>query len=122
MKFTFHRDRVIATTKGHCLRFVKGVPTEVPALVYDEVIAAGGIPESEIPEDPVVVKAKGPQDPAERELELTCAFETILLRNKREDFTAGNVPHLKAVNAALGWEVDAKERDIAWVKFRTKEA
>ena len=121
MKFTFHRDRVVATTKGHVVSFKKGVPTEVPELIYDEIVAAGGIPESEVPEDPVKLQAKGPTDPAEREMEIFIAFETIVTRGKREDFTAGGAPHIKAVNAELSWDLDSKERDAAWVKFKTKE-
>jgi len=120
MKFTFPRDRVVATTKGHVVSFKKGVPTEVPSLIYDEIIAAGGVPDDEVPEDPVKNLAKGPVDPAEREMELFIAFETIVTRGKREDFTAGGAPHIKAVNAELGWDVDSKERDTAWVKFKTK--
>ncbi len=122
MKFTFPRDRVVATTKGHVIGFKKGVPMEVPPMIYDEVIAAGGVPESEVPEDLDKTLAKGPVDPAEREMELFIAYETILARGKREDFTAGGAPHIKAVNAELGWDVDSKERDTSWMKFKTKEA
>ncbi len=120
MKFTFQRDRVVATTKGHVVSFKKGVPTEVPAMIYDEVIAAGGVPDDEVPEAPAKLAARGPVATAERELELFIAFETIVARGKRDDFTAGGAPHVKAVEAELGWDVDSKERDTTWVKFKTK--
>lgn len=119
MNFIFHRDRVIASTSGHILGFKKGVPTHVPPEAIKDVIAAGGMPEDET-FDPDPPKGSGPQeptDPTERQLALFTAFETLIKRNRREDFTAGGMPHQKALAVELGWPVAAKERDAAWVEF-----
>ena len=123
MKFVLHRTRTICSVQGHAIEFIKGQLTHVPPSMHAEVMAAGAIPEHEI-EDPELGKdeAREPTDPQERQNELFNAFEAITLRGRREDFTAAGAPHAKALEAALGWRVEAKERDTAWVAFKTKES
>ena len=120
MKFVMLRNRTIASTLGHSIEFVKGVPTFVPPELYSEVIAAGAAPEEEIPEEELPRKSNEPVAADEREMELFIAFETIVTRNRREDFTAGGTPNVTVLAQELGWTVPTKERDIAWVKFRNK--
>jgi hypothetical protein len=121
MKFVFNRARTVSSKYGHVIFFDKGVPTHVPPEMYQEVLAVGGNPESEIDLDPP--KPDGPEeptDPVAREAALFSAFESLSLRGKREDFTAGGQPHQKALAKELGWEVSSKERDLMWVKFKTQ--
>jgi hypothetical protein len=122
MKFVFQRNRVVASLYGHVLDFKKGVPTHVPPECYAEVVAAGGIPEDgeELDLDPPKKEAKQePVDPVSRKKAIFDAFETLSLRGKRTDFTAGGAPHGKALEAELGWNVSNKERDLLWVEFQT---
>jgi hypothetical protein len=70
-------------------------------------------------EKPRVVE---PVDPQEREAALFTAFERMVTENKRGHFTAGGLPHMRALANILGWEVDAKERDEAWAKFQKGDA
>ena len=86
--------------------------------MYAEVIAAGGVPESEIPDDEMPKGAKTPEELIEREAAMFKAFEAIVLRGTREDFTAGGAPHSSALSRELGWTVNGKERDAAWAKFK----
>ncbi len=118
MKFIMLRNRIVASTLGHAIRFEKGVPTLVPPEMYNEVIAAGGAPETEIPEADLPPKSNEPVAADEREMELFIAFETIATRNRREDFTAGGVPRPDVLAKELGWPVPVKERDTAWAKFK----
>ena len=121
MKFVFARNRVVSSKFGHVIEFPKDVPTHVPPEMYQEVLAVGGVPEDDIDLDPP--KTEGvdePVDPAAREAALFAAFEALALRNKREEFTAGGQPHQKALAKELGWTVSNKERDLMWVKFKTK--
>ena len=120
MKFIMLRNRVVVSTLGHAIEFKKNEPVFVPREMYDAVIAAGAVPEEEIPEDELPPKSNEPTAADERELALFIAFETIVSRGKREDFTAGGLPHTKALTQELGWTVPNKERDVAWVKFKTK--
>ncbi len=121
MRFVLHRNRTIASTCGLSIEFKKGEPALVPPAMYAEVIAAGGIPESEIPEDEKPPAPNTPEAAAEREAALFAAFKKIATRNNSQDFTAGGMPHLTVLNGETGWRVEAKERDAAWVKFLAAE-
>ena len=123
MKFVLHRNKVIASTMGLAIEFEKGVPTFVPPNMYQEVIAAGGVPESELTDEELKTGNPGELlDPAERKAALMTAFEQIVLRNIREEFTAGGTPHNAVMAKELGWSVSAKERDIAWAEFKADKA
>ncbi len=116
MRFVLMRDKVVATKQGHFLRFEKGVPTFVPPQLWDDVLAAGGFPEEEIPE-PTGPKTVDPTDPVERSGLIQAAIEIIATRNRREDFSAGGSPHAKVLSTELGFPVTPKERDVEWTKF-----
>lgn len=125
MKFVFPRDRVVSSVYGHVIHFRKGVPTHVPPEMHREVAAVGGVPEdgAEFDFDPEP-QAKGviePTAPDERRAAIFAAFEAMVLRGKREDFTAGGQPHPKALARELGWSLSNKERDLEWVAFQTAE-
>ena len=122
MKFMMHRNRTIVSTSGHAIEFKKGELTHVPPSMYDEVMAAGAVPEEELdldPKDPDAVVE--PTDPSARRQALFEAFETVALRGRREDFTASGAPHAKVLSDLLGWTVQNKERDAAWAAFKTKD-
>jgi hypothetical protein len=120
MKFMLPRNRTIASTCGIAIEFKKGELHLVPPAMYAEVIAAGGVPETELADDELPGKPATPEAVAEREAALFKAFEKLSLRNTRTDFTAGGMPHLGVLKEETGWSVEAKERDAAWVKFQAK--
>jgi hypothetical protein len=117
MKFMLSRNRTIASTCGISIEFKKGELHLVPPAMYAEVIAAGGVPEGELTEDELPEGAATPEALAEREAAMIAAFEKIVLRNERGEFTAGGMPHSAVLARELGWAVQAKERDAAWIKF-----
>lgn len=120
MKFTLNRDFTVASTMGHAVEFLKGVPTHVPPALYAEVQAVGAIPEDDLPEEPSAPGVNEPTDPGARKEALFAVFDTIALRGKREEFTAGGAPHNAVLAKELGWVVSSKERDIAWAEFKIK--
>jgi len=122
MKFVMHRNRTIVSTSGHAIEFVKGELTHVPPSMYEEVMAAGAVPEEELDLDPKTnPEIVEPTDPSVRQQAIMEAMETVTLRGKREDFTAAGAPHAKVLSTIVGWTVHNKERDTAWVAFKTKE-
>lgn len=122
MKFVFHRARTVSSVFGHSIAFEKGVPTHVPPEMYREVMAVGGVPEDELDLDkPAPTGPQEPVDPVERKAAIFAAYEAMALRNKREEFTAGGQPHLKALAKQLGWSVADKERDLTWAEFKTAD-
>ncbi len=122
MKFVLHRNRTIVSTSGHAIEFVKGELTHVPPSMYEEVMAAGGVPESELDLDPKTnPEVDEPQDPTARQAAMFEAFEKIVLRGKRDDFDASGSPHIKVLSEMLGWEkIHTKERNTAWAAFQNK--
>lgn len=119
MKFVLHRNRVVASTMGLSIHFKKGEPSYVPPFMYPEVIAAGGVPEEELDDDDLKTgNPNKPSDPDAQTLAIFEVFEKLALRNVREEFTAGGQPHLSVLAKELGWNVTAKERDVAWAEFR----
>jgi hypothetical protein len=119
MKFTMQRDRVVVSTLGHTIEFKKGVAIEVPPILWELVQQHGAVPEEEIPE-PEKPKTIVPTDPAERSGLIQLAIESIVTRNRREDFTAGSTPHARVLSDELGWQVSPKERDAEWLKFQQR--
>jgi hypothetical protein len=117
MKFAMPRNRTISSTCGISIEFKKGEYHLVPPAMFAEVIAAGGVSEEEVPESALPKDMTSPEALDEREKAMFKAFEAIVLRNVREDFTAGGMPHNTAVARETGWSVQAKERDAAWIKF-----
>ena len=120
MRFMLPRNRTISSTCGLSIEFKKGQMHLVPPAMYDEVIAAGGVPESELEEDELPPKPITPEAQAEREKKLFEVYAKIAKRNARNDFSAGGQPHLSVLQRELGWEVTTKERDSTWVKFLGK--
>ena len=116
MNFILHRNRTVASTCGLSIEFKKGVPTLVPPAMFNDVIAIGAVPEEELNESDLPPKPASPEQLAEREAAMFKAFDVIVKRASRDDFTAGGVPHNTVLGRELGWSVQAKERDAAWVK------
>lgn len=119
MKFVLHKTRVVASTMGLAIEFEKGVPMFVPPYMYNEVLAIGAVPESELAEDDLKTGNPGEiVEPVARKEAIMKALEAIALRNVREEFTAGGAPHNAVLAKELGWPVPAKERDTSWAEFK----
>lgn len=122
MKFVLNRNYVLASVMGHSIRFEKGVPTHVPSECHREAVAIGAISEEEIEmEDKKPEDVQEPTDPEVRRKAVFGAFEQLVLRNSRDDFTAGGAPHGKAIKAILGWALNNRDRDALWQEFQTAE-
>lgn len=122
--FTLHRDYILRTTKGHSIEFKKGQKAWVPPMCVPDVVAIGAVADNA--EDGDVLPAEvAPQrfiEGAEREKLIHDAFEKLIARNERGDFTASGMPHAKKVEAIVGFEVSNKERDTAWMAFTAAKA
>lgn len=118
MKFTYHRNHVLASVLGLSVEFKKGVPTHVPPELYNEAVAIGAVPEDEIQDEKPAVKTNEPTDPNKRKEDIFAAFDMLALRNERTDFTAGGAPRDQVLESILGWKLSAKERDALWTEFK----
>lgn len=121
MKFTLNRDKTICSTMGYSIAFEKGVATHVPPAMWAEVLAAGGQPEDELPEEKKA-DTREPQDPNARKALIMATFEQLILSAKREDFAGTGVPHVKSLTALMGFTIDGKERDTLWQEYKVAAA
>ncbi len=121
MLFTLNRNKTVASNTGHTIAFIKDKPVSVPREMWSEVRAIGAVPQEEIIDEEVKRGAE-PADSGQREKMIMEAMKALVLRNKRGDFTANNVPHTKPLALLLGFEVDHRERDVMWKKVQLAEA
>ena len=113
---TLNRTFTLNTTKGHSIEFVKGKSVYVPPAVYGDAIAIGAFPSDgsePTPLDEDVIRSEI-TDPAERAQMISMAFDVLVERNGRGDFTAAGVPTAAAVTAETGFKVQNKEVVQAW--------
>ena len=115
--FTLQRNYALSTTKGHSVNFKKGERTWVPLSIVQEAMSIGAIPEEPIdilsPEQEAL---KEPTDAKRREV-VFAAFEKLMLRAGRGDFTASGQPHPKKLEEIVGFEMDQKEREALWTAY-----
>ncbi len=118
--FTLHRSYTLRTTKGHSISFIKGEPTWVPPTCVPDAVAIGAVSDEHVD---VIEKDEKPAvyfDPMEREKKLLEAFDAMVARNDRDDYTAAGLPHCKRLERLVGFEVSITERDTAWQKYNAK--
>lgn len=116
MDFILNRNKTVSSTRGHTITFIKDEPVHVPDDMHTDVMAIGAVPVDEVPD----TEAKLPSEPqgAEREKAIIDAMKQLVLRNKREDFTASGLPDARALKDILGFGINHKERDAVWTKVQ----
>jgi hypothetical protein len=112
MNFIMSRDRTVVSKFGRAFEFKKHEPLHVPEMCWPEVEAAGGAPETELPEDENAVE-KAPQGAARTKV-LVESIRKMVMKGERNDFTGTGAPNAAVLSALAGFTVDAKERDSAW--------
>ena len=126
MMMVLGRKHVLATTKGHMIRFEKDEPTFVPPICVPDAVAIGASPVEgqkmpDLIQDEAVVNV-GPVDPTEREKEMQSAIDKLVRANARKDFTAAGLPSTDAMTRVLGYDVSAAERNTAWQLYSNLKA
>jgi len=117
MKFTLNRHKTIVGLNGRALRFEKDVALHVPPDMHKDALAAGAVPEDDLPEDEAT-KTAPPLTVDERKAAVFAAFEKLILKGERESFTGSGSPHNKAVAEITGFAANAKEISKYWDEFR----
>ena len=114
MKFKLPYDRTLVSTCGISIEFKANEYHLVPPAMYQQVRDAGGVPDGD---EPTLTSGAVPSDVIARRAALFIAFKTIVARNVRDDFTAGNMPNAAAVTREIGWAPQPKEHLQAWNLF-----
>lgn len=117
--FELNRDFVLPTAKGHIISFKEDEKTWVPPECVQDVIAIGGKRvggEEKVVAPPAFVEPQG----EERDEAFKTAFELLVSKNERGDFTGTGVPTAKALKELLGFSADKTEVAARWTAFVAK--
>jgi hypothetical protein len=120
-KLVCNRDFTLTTTRGHIIRFKKGVVADVPYDVYKQALSIGAQP----PEgEEVVIEDEGDKDaekaptsPDERLDAFRSAVDKMRDRNRRGDFAATGAPKSAPVSELAGFNIPQKEANAMWDKL-----
>lgn len=115
--FTLHRKFTLSTTKGHIVNFEKNERTWVPAGIVPEAVAIGAVPEEPVKVLGDEAAEEAPMSSAERKNKVFAAFEKLLLRANRGDFSANGQPHPRKLEEILGFDMPQKERELLWQEY-----
>jgi len=121
--FKLNRNYTLRSLFGHVVTFEKDKDTFVPNTVANECVAIGAVQVDGSPDvlGPEETAAK-PLSPDEREQEILFAFEALVAKNDREDFTGAGLPSKEAVERESKLKVDIKELKSLWTKRREQMA
>lgn len=120
--FTLHRNFTLRTTKGFTINFVKGEPVWVPPMCVPDAVAIGAVSDEAVDVLGEEAKPVVQLSPDERKGKLFHAFDVLLARNERGDFTASGLPHNRKLEELCGFDITNKERDAAWMEFTLARA
>jgi hypothetical protein len=120
--FKLNRNFALSTTKGHSVNFKKGERTWVPTLIISEAMAIGAVPED--PKDVEAVEAPEVKvlTDERRKAAIFAAFEKLMLRSQRGDFTASGQPHPRKLEDILGFDMIQREREALWEEYNAMKA
>ena len=113
---TLQRNYALSTTKGHSVNFKKGEKTWVPTAIVSDALAIGAVPETPIDVLPEEAQKVVVTD-AKRKEAVFAAFEKLVLRAGRGDFSASGQPHPKKLEEILGFGMPQREREILWQEY-----
>ena len=115
MKFSSTRKLVLAAF-GHVVTFGKNDTQFVPPALHQIALEQGLDPVPEGDED-TPERVVAPDDSARVEA-IKAAMQLIAERNRSDDFTAGGIPKIKAIEALTDGQkpVDAREHQALWAE------
>jgi hypothetical protein len=120
-----NRTYTLATTKGHVVRFYKGIPKNVPNVILEDCMSVGILPtdDNDVPN----AEERNPLLPhaavgSERVRQIREVVEALIERNQRGDFAASGLPSLVVLNEALGYKIEQSELGKVWHTIRQEQA
>ena len=118
------RNYTVPSVLGHMITFKKGQPTPVPKIMMRTCAQAGAkclAPDVDPFAENAETKKDFPVDPSQRLEDIGHAIDTLVVRNQRGDWSAGNKPKFQSVSEIVGYRVDQTEVARAW-KLRQEAA
>jgi len=113
--YVANRNVTISTATGHALSFKKDVPQLVPPIMRQELLQHGILPvNGDLPIEKEKDEEALPPIGDERTEAIDGAIRRLVDENDRASFGASGVPHVRAIEDIIGYDINAKERDEAW--------
>lgn len=113
------RDYVLETVQGHLIRFVSGVPVNVPRYLVPKAMSIGAKQledgEGDKVKQPVPPQVMSAEDRADA---IRTIIDDIVSRNDPADFTGSGTPSQASVSRKAGFVVAVDEVKAAWDKFQ----
>lgn len=113
-------NKTLASTKGHVIRFERGVTRRVPDGVVEEAMAFGaqvvtedGQADAEDEQNREEAAQSKAESNVTRKEAIYEAVDNIFVKADNNDFTAANKPKVSAVRERTGFSVERSEIDEA---------
>lgn len=118
------RNYTLATTKGHVIRFYKGIAKAIPGTILEDAMAVGIMPTDEkyLPGAETQSILGDVARGTERVRQIREVVEALVARNERGDFSASGLPSLVVVSDALGYKIEQSELSRVWASIREEKA
>ena len=121
--FVLRRNHVVSSLYGHNIVFKTGQPTFVPPICIPEVVAIGAeCVDGPVDVLPPEVQEQIPLTAQEREEMVMAAMQELVDKNDSADFTGAGVPKVKIIEKMTGIDVDVKEVQVIWQKYKESKA
>lgn len=119
MKMIMNRNITVSSLSGHAIRFQRGVPVWVPPMMVEECMSKGALPADgeELPETKEKVEVPAPMGQARKDAFLR-VFDSLVLKNDRNSFTAAGTPKVPVVRKALDFDFDVQELQTLWTQYQ----
>ena len=107
----------VASRQGPVVRFEPGVEREVPPSIVDLCKSLGayeaGLKPDPAPTEEAVDEVSG----SDRAIEIVSAIEQLLDMGNTKHFSKTGEPKVRSIEAILGYDITADERDQAWAEM-----
>jgi hypothetical protein len=121
--FVLNRDYVLRTLSGLSVRFVKGEPVFVPPTIQADAVAIGAVcVDGEVDVLPKEEDEEAPLTPDELKILMFAAFDQLVKRDGRGDFTGNGLPSMKAVEQIVGRNLDRADVTDAWREYQQSKS
>lgn len=121
IEVVMQQNRRLATTKGHVIRFKKGVPRTIPREALEEAMRFGAVPTSDkdVPQEEEQSEPQQPTTVEERRELIKEGIRVLEERQGREDFNASGSPNVRKLEEETGLrDIQAAERDAAYDEMK----
>jgi hypothetical protein len=107
----------VASPDGPVVRFEAGVARVVPPSIIQLCESMGAYPVGEKPKSAPAEDVVDAVSDSDRAIEIVSAIGQLLDQGKTKNFSKTGEPKVRSIEAILGYDITADERDAAWAEM-----